>query len=77
MAGKKRLAELTDGKHTVYTAPRHLPELLRVFEELGDDAAGTCCELMVSVVSGKYMIEEYDGAETVLEEDDLVWICPA
>ena len=50
--------------------PRDHPALLRVFDELGQDAAGFCCHLnAVEIPDGvEWTIEEHDGLEWVAEK---------
>jgi len=50
---------------------RHDPVLVQVVEELGDKASGMCAQLCVVEVTGRYYIEEYDGMESVEEEDSF------
>ncbi len=56
--------------------PRHDPILVQVVEELGESASGDCAKLAIAQVFGPYRIDEYDGAESVLEPDDYDWITP-
>jgi hypothetical protein len=48
---------------------RHDPDLVKVVEELGDRADGTCAKLrVVDVPDGiEYEVEEYDGNEHIAE----------
>jgi len=55
---------------------RHNPILVQVVEELGNKANGFGSNLRIAQVFGPYRIEEYDGAETVIEPDDYTWITP-
>ena len=52
------------------------PDLITIIEELGENANGWCSELVVvdipDELDGKYIIDEYDGIET-LHEDVPVW----
>ena len=52
------------------------PDLISVVEELGEEANGWCSELVVvdipDELDGKYVIDDYDGIET-LHEDVPVW----
>lgn len=54
---------------------RHDPDLVAVVEELGFEASsGRCAKLRVHQLTGnRYMIEEYDGYETVTEDFDDRW----
>ncbi len=49
---------------------RHDPILVRVVEELGEDANGSCAELsVVEIPDGTdYEVEEYDGNEHIAEK---------
>jgi hypothetical protein len=46
------------------------PRLVRLVEEMGDDACGPCADLKVVVIPEgvDYVIEEYNGSETVAEK---------
>ena len=58
-----------------YLIERHNPLLVQCVEELGDEAGNEYSELAIAELSGnKYIIENYDGAETVIEPDDITWI---
>ena len=55
--------------------PRHHPDLIKVVEKLKDKADGMCAELRIAKIKGSlYRIDEYDGAETVIEPEDYDWI---
>ena len=55
--------------------PRHDPALVQAVEELGDDAGGRSASLDVYELRGnKYIIDEYDGSESVVEPDSIKWI---
>jgi hypothetical protein len=55
--------------------PRHDPDLVAVVEKLGGEASGRFADLRVKELAGKrYRIDEYDGAETVMEPYDYEWI---
>jgi hypothetical protein len=73
---EKMLAKL---KHVsevdTYEIPRHDPDLVKVVEELGDEANGYCANLRIKEIKGnKYIIDDYDGLERVLEPDDIDWV---
>jgi hypothetical protein len=55
---------------------RHDPILVQVVEELGDKADGMFAKLAIAEVSGPYVIQEYDGYESVETSDDIDWITP-
>ena len=59
----------------LWETPRHDLILVQAVEELGSSASGSLSELKVHHLSGnRYIIEEYDGIETVIEPDDIAWI---
>lgn len=59
----------------LFNMPRHDEILVKVVETLGDKANGVFSELAIVELSGnRYIIEEYDGAETVVEPKDINWI---
>lgn len=51
------------------------PALVQVVEELGELANGDCAKLRIKQLSSgtPYMIEEYDGNETVVTRDNRYW----
>lgn len=51
------------------------PALVQVVEELGDDANGTYAKLLIEELPAGtlYRIDEYDGNETVMTQDDYDW----
>lgn len=55
--------------------PRNDPTLVRVVEQLGEEANGHCAELRIAdVPAGKlWRIDEYDGSETVMTQEDYDW----
>ena len=58
-----------------FKIPRHHPDLIKVVETLKDKADGMCAELRIAKIKGcLYRIDEYDGAETVIEPEDYDWI---
>jgi hypothetical protein len=48
---------------------RHDPILISVVKQLGDKANGSCADLEIVEVQGRYRIDEYDGRETLEEEN--------
>jgi hypothetical protein len=56
--------------------PRHHPELVAIVEILGEKANGDFSQLNVTEVTGKYIIDEYDGQETIKEEHEIPFIDP-
>ena len=54
---------------------RHDPELVKTVEDLGSEANGTSALLKIKEIKGdRYVINEYDGNERVVEPDDINWI---
>lgn len=54
---------------------RHHPDLIKVVETLKRKADGDYAELAIAKINGNlYRIDEYDGAETVIEPEDYKWI---
>ena len=54
---------------------RHDPDLIRVIEQLGEQANGSHAQIQIREINGvRYIIDEYDGIETVLEPKDIDWI---
>ena len=54
---------------------RHDPELVKTVEDLGCEANGSCALLKIKEIKGdRYIINEYDGCERVVEPDDINWI---
>ena len=77
--GNKEALELLGNPHGFYgylkDTPRHDPVLVQAVEELGDDACGSSAALSIHKLSGrKYIIDEYDGSESVVEPEDIKWI---
>lgn len=57
------------------SCPRHDPELVKTVEDLGSEANGSCAHLKIKEIKGdRYVINEYDGHERVVEPDDINWI---
>ena len=57
------------------SCPRHDPELVKTVEDLGSEANGSCALLKIKEIKGdRYVINEYDGCERVVEPDDINWI---
>lgn len=54
---------------------RHDPLLVECVEELGKKSNGSSAELAIYKLKGRrYLIEEYDGSEAIIEPDDQKWI---
>jgi hypothetical protein len=54
---------------------RHDKDLVKVVEELGDEANCEYSDLQIeTITSDKYIIREYDGMEYVTTPDDINWI---
>jgi len=54
--------------------PRHHPLLVQCVEELGDEANGEYAEISIYKVDSLYIINEYDGYESICEPKDINWI---
>jgi len=55
--------------------PRHHPVLVECVETLGEAANGNFANLQVFTIEGtKYLVDEYDGAESVLTPEAMEWI---
>ena len=55
--------------------PRHDPELVKTVEDLGSEVNGSHAHLKIKELKGnRYVIDEYDGSERVVEPDDINWI---
>ena len=62
--------------HGYIGCPRHDSLLVMAVESLGDAAYGGCADLgIVELRGNKYIINEYDGRESVQEPSDIHWIC--
>ena len=58
-----------------WRGPRHDPLLVECIETLGEKANGRFGKLEIHELNGpKYIIDEYDGMETVEEPEDIQWI---
>lgn len=56
-----KLSLISDCCREIY---RHDPDLIKVVEELGDEANGPCAKLQIEDIPG-YEIHEYDGFESI------------
>lgn len=57
------------------SCPRHDPELVKTVEDLGLEASGSHALLKIKEIKGdRYIINEYDGCERVVEPDNINWI---
>ena len=66
---------VTDEYNVKYDICRHDPRLIEVVEKLGDAASGRHAALKIAEITGnQYIIEEYDGQESVLEPQHIKWI---
>lgn len=55
--------------------PRHDKVLVEVVEKLGDAASGRCAALKVEEIDSRYyVIDEYDGFESVQTAESISWI---
>lgn len=65
------------GKQCYYIEqiPRHCPYLVKVVEEMGEEASGDSSYLVICEINeNQYTIEEYDGIETVKTPNTIDWI---
>jgi hypothetical protein len=71
-----RYAEITGAKgFSVYDIERTDPALVQVVEEMGEAANGMSAALRIAELPAGtlYRIDEYDGSETVMTQDDYNW----
>jgi len=71
-----RYAEITGAMgFSVYGIERTDPALVQVVEELGEAANGMSAALRIAELPAGtlYRIDEYDGSETVMTQDDYNW----
>ena len=55
--------------------PRHDKALVKVVEDLGEEASEVYSSLKIKEIEGsEYIIDNYDGLEVVLEPKDIKWI---
>ena len=53
---------------------RHDVILVKVVEELGNEASGACANLQIKQISGRtYLIDNRDGYESVIEPHQINW----
>lgn len=58
-----------------YEMKRHDPRLVQVVEEFGKESSGPFAKLRIAEVHGdKYIVDEYDGNESVQTPDNIDWI---
>lgn len=63
--------DLTNGRNIL----RHDKYLVQVVEMLGKEAGGDYSELKIAEVStGRYFIDDYDGFESVVTENNIKWV---
>ena len=67
-----------DGRRNYFSdrdIERDDPALVRVVEEMGDEADGRYADLAVDDIPAgtRYVIREYDGREWIETEDDIEW----
>ncbi len=71
---QSRLENRIGDKPPSYQVDRHDPSLVAIVEEMGDKANGAYAELKIKEIEGdRYIIEEYDGSESVQTPDDIRW----
>tara|TARA_B100000579_G_C22847650_1_gene865351 strand:- start:108 stop:473 length:366 start_codon:yes stop_codon:yes gene_type:complete len=75
---EKTSEEWTIKDHIAYNIrhlPRHHKLLVEAVEKFGSAANGECSELQIVIIKGtEYIINEYDGFESVSEPSDIDWI---
>ena len=78
VADKEKLANwITKYYYRVKTDVRHDPDLIAVIEEFGKAADSEFAEIDIQEVKGdRYIIEEYDGTEALVEPDEINWVVP-
>lgn len=72
--GDKRV---DDNRESLYSGnmKRHDPILVKVIEQLGKAANGMCADIKIyETESDRYIIEEYDGNESVVVSYDNSWV---
>jgi len=82
LLSKKSIARLTelgvvyDSEYDYsYDMKRHDPLLVQVVEELRGEAGADHSKLTVGEISSpSYIIQEYDGRETIVTPEDIKWI---
>lgn len=65
---------ILEDDYAYISIPRHHPLLVECVETLGHVANDQFSDLQIKEVENFYRIEEYDGAETVLEPKDIQYI---
>jgi hypothetical protein len=60
---------ITDPYHFAGDIPRDDPDLIRIVEEMGEEANGECAKLKIVEIPDdvNWYVEEYDGCEWVAE----------
>ena len=58
----------------VYDIPRHDANLIATIEHFGEKASEKGSVMIEKIEGNRYMIDEYDGCETVIEPKDIEWI---
>lgn len=72
---KELYYELSGESFSESSKERHCPFLVQVVETLGSAANGFCARLEICEINvEKYMIDEYDGSESVITESDMTWV---
>ena len=63
--------------HGFFARDRHDPLLVECVEALGSAASDDCATLKIYTLKhgNRYMIDEYDGMESVMEPEDIKWRC--
>lgn len=73
--GSGRFKECNDAYFSVCSIERTDPILVQVVEELGERANGNYAKLMIADIPAGtlYRVEEYDGYESIMVQDDYNW----
>lgn len=68
--------KLSGARFDVWEAVRHDPFLIEVVETLGEEgASGRYAALKIYETElNRYHIDEYDGSESVITEDNQLWV---
>ena len=65
---------IVDTEYGFFDMDRHDPILVKVVETLGDDASNQSSDLQIEIIDcNMYMIENYDGYETVVTPGIQNW----
>jgi len=72
---KKDSKDSKDSKYSNQQIPRHDKDLIQVVLELKEKASDRFANLQIGTITGSlYIIDEYDGLESILTPNDIAWI---